>query len=141
VRPSPPPDRSGTPEDSPLQGLLNRFPRHGFKACAEPKGDLDEVTLSPEQARQLEQTGCIVVRPVQTVGPTAKERQQRRLLAAAVVHSHGSARRLDRRLGCGRPPARRTSRATRAGPDDESDLPPEHLAASLPLLPEKGAAT
>jgi hypothetical protein len=40
----------------------------------------------------------------------------------SVTSSQMVGRRLDRRLGCGRPPARRTGQATRAGPSDESDL-------------------
>jgi hypothetical protein len=32
--------------------------------------------------------------------------------------------RLDRRLGCGRPPVRRSSRTTRAGPDEDGDSEP-----------------
>jgi len=44
------------------------------------------------------------------------------LVAFGVVLARQRPRRLDRRLGCGRPPSRRTSRATRAGPDSDPDL-------------------
>src|SRR5688500_317302 len=89
--------------------------RLGLVADPVPMGAVPAVVnLSPDQAEQLERTGSVVLGPVRTMGPTARERL---CMASPRRTSVAVARPRERR---DRGHARRT--ATRDGPGDDPDL-------------------
>jgi hypothetical protein len=97
-------------------------PEQQFLAAnAELLEALESAGHDVEEERQLHAESVELVRRV-----TATKRRagwSRNRLHQARIRA--KPRRLDRRLGCGRPPARRTSRATRAGPSSDDDPPGE----------------
>jgi hypothetical protein len=129
-----PSEETGARRSPALVGLINVLPTHGSTPDDEPMAALpDRFDASEEQLRRCQEAGSVVVGRVQTVGPTAKERERRRLSRQKHRLSRetptdrcrpaGRARPRERRDGRRHSGSRSSSRGGDSGDDGESEPP------------------
>lgn len=109
-------DTGGPSPSTAQEGLQEALLRHGWKRDNQPMTDVPHrILLSRQQAQRLECTGSAALAP-QTVSPTGKQLEQRRILTRG---SHRGTRM--RARGAGRPAVRGASKRSSARSGDSGD--------------------